>query len=157
MFNIMKYISKLILILILFCSKITFASSEILTQIDISGNERISNETILMFSNISKNQDIDYEDINLILKRLYETNFFKDVNVELIDGVLEIKVIENPMIYNIKFEGLKSKTLKKFISDNIRLKERSSYIETLIAEDKDRINSILRNQGYLFSQVSMLK
>ncbi len=157
MFNIMKYISKFILILILFCGKIPFASSEILEQIDISGNERISNETILMFSSVSKNQDIDNEDINLILKRLYETNFFKNINVEFIDGVLQIKVIENPMIYNIEFKGLKSKTLTKFISDNIKLKERSSYIETLIAEDKDRINLILRNEGYYFSQVTMLK
>ncbi len=157
MINTMKYISKFILILILFCVKIPIASSEIVTQINISGNERISNETILMFSNISKNQNISNKDINLVLKRLYETNFFKDIKVEFIDGILQIKVIENPIIYNIEFKGLKSKTLKNFISDKIKLKERSSYIETLIAEDKNRINQILRNEGYFFSKVSVLK
>jgi len=110
-----------------------------------------------MFSNISENQNIDDSDVNSVLKNLYESNFFKDVKVKLDNSILQIKVIENPIIYNIEFRGIKSKTIQKILSENIKLKERSSYIETLVSEDKDRISAILRNTGYFFSKVSINK
>ena len=157
MFSIIKNNQKFILILLIFFFKISFASSEIVTKIDIVGNDRISNETILMFSEISESQNINNTDVNTVLKNLYETNFFKDVKVEFTNQVLQIKVIENPMIYNIEFTGLKSKNLINIISENIKLKERSSYIETLVIEDNNKIGSILRNAGYFFSKVSILK
>ena len=152
-----KNIIKFTLLIILFCLKITLVSSEIIKKIDIIGNERISDETILMFSNISENQNIDDSDVNSVLKNLYESNFFKDVKVKLDNSILQIKVIENPIIYNIEFRGIKSKTIQKVLSENIKLKERSSYIETLVSEDKDRISAILRNTGYFFSKVSINK
>ena len=152
-----KNIIKFTLLIILFCLKITLVSSEIIKKIDIIGNERISDETILMFSNISENQNIDDSDVNSVLKNLYESNFFKDVKVKLDNSILQIKVIENPIIYNIEFRGIKSKTIQKILSENIKLKERSSYIETLVSEDKDRISAILRNTGYFFSKVSINK
>ena len=148
---------KFTLLLILFCLKITLVSSEIIKKIEIIGNERISDETILMFSNISDNQNIDDSDVNSVLKNLYESNFFKDVKVKFDNSILQINVIENPIIYNIEFRGIKSKTIQKVLSENIKLKERSSYIETLVSEDKDRISAILRNTGYFFSKVSINK
>ena len=157
MINIIKNYLKYSLLVILFFFKTTFAFSEIIQEIKIVGNDRVSDETILVFSNISKNQNIKDTDVNTILKNLYETDFFKDVRVEFRDNILKIQVIENPIVYNIKFEGLKSKTLQKIILENINLKERSSYIETSIIEDKNKINSILRNMGYFFSKVEILK
>ena len=152
-----KNIIKFTLLIILFCLKITLVSSEIIKKIDIIGNERISDETILMFSNISDNQNIDDSDVNSVLKNLYESNFFKDVKVKFDNSILQINVIENPIIYNIEFRGIKSKTIQKVLSENIKLKERSSYIETLVSDDKDRISAILRNTGYFFSKVSINK
>ena len=148
---------KFTLLLILFCLKITLVSSEIIKKIEIIGNERISDETILMFSNISESQNIDDSDVNSVLKNLYESNFFKDVKVKFDNSILQINVIENPIIYNIEFRGIKSKTIQKVLSENIKLKERSSYIETLVSKDKDRISAILRNTGYFFSKVSINK
>ena len=152
-----KNFIKFTLLLILFCLKITLVSSEIIKKIEIIGNERISDETILMFSNISENQNIDDSDVNSVLKNLYESNFFKDVKVKFDNSILQINVIENPIIYNIEFRGIKSKTIQKVLSENIKLKERSSYIETLVSKDKDRISAILRNTGYFFSKVSINK
>ena len=157
MFNVIKNCLKYSILLILFFFKTTISLSDIVKEIKILGNDRISDETILVFSNISENQNIDDTEINTILKNLYETNFFKDVKVEYRDSILNIQVTENPLVYNIKFGGLKSKNLQKIILENIQLKERSSFIETLIIEDKNKINSILRNTGYFFSKVEILK
>ena len=152
-----KNLKKFTFILILSFFKITLASSEIVKKIEIIGNDRISDQTILMFSKISENQNIEDSDVNSVLKNLYESSFFKDVKVNFTDSILQINVIENPIIYNIELKGIKSKSFTKAITENIKLKERSSYIETLVAEDKNRISSILRNSGYFFSEVSILK
>ena len=152
-----KNLKKFTFILILSFFKITLASSEIVKKIEIIGNDRISDQTILMFSKISENQNIEDSDVNSVLKNLYESSFFKDVKVNFTDSILQINVIENPIIYNIELKGIKSKSFSKTITENIKLKERSSYIETLVAEDKNRISSILRNSGYFFSEVSILK
>ena len=65
-----------------------------------------------MFAKTNVNDDLKINDINLILKALYESNFFDDVSVELNSNILKIIVKENPIIENITFNGIKSKTLK---------------------------------------------
>ena len=47
-------------------------------------------------------------DLNQILKKLYNTNFFETVSVKLSNDILIIKVKENPIIQNINYEGIKS-------------------------------------------------
>ena len=52
-------------------------------RIIINGNERISSETILVFSEISEDQSLNENSINNILKKLYESGYFKDVSVKI--------------------------------------------------------------------------
>ena len=58
-------ICSLILILI---NKPVF--SEIVKQIEINGNERVSDETIIMFSKVSINDDLKSQDLNNIIKKI---------------------------------------------------------------------------------------
>ena len=53
------------------------AFSDVIKNYIINGNERISDDTILMFSQIEKNQKITDKKLNNILKDLYQTNFFR--------------------------------------------------------------------------------
>ena len=50
--------------------------ADILKKIEVKGNKRISDETIKVYGEIKINKDYKDDDINKILKRLYETNFF---------------------------------------------------------------------------------
>ena len=45
------------------------AFSEIIKKIEISGNDRISSETIRMFSQVNIGDDLDDNDVNNLLKR----------------------------------------------------------------------------------------
>ena len=72
----------------------TVSRSEVLKEIKITGNERISEETIKMFSPIELNQKINENDLNKITKELYQTNFFENITVSFTDGVLSINVKE---------------------------------------------------------------
>ena len=87
------------------------ASSEIIKQIIIDGNDRISDETIKLFSNVKLGNDITKNEINLILKDLYETNYFENINVSFVNNTLKILIKEYPIIQSINFSGIKSNTL----------------------------------------------
>jgi outer membrane protein insertion porin family len=129
--------------------------AEVVEKIEIQGNERISKETILLFSKTNIKDDLNSNDINEILKNLYDSNFFLDVSVEFKSKILTILVDENPIIENITYNGIKSKTLKEKITKDLKLLSRSSYNEILLNEDKKRIKLSLKDSGYYFSNIDI--
>ena len=130
--------------------------AEIVKEINIEGNQRISIETIRMFADVSINEDLSENDLNEILKKLYQTNFFDLVSVKISNQILVIRVTENPIIQNINYEGIKSSQLLEELKKNIILKSRSSYNEVLLDKDKKKIKNFLKNKGYYFSKIEIL-
>ena len=123
-------------------------------NIQIKGNERISNETIILFSEFNIGNNITNKKLNQIIKNLYETNFFENVNVKVLDQKLLITVVEAPIIDKVEFAGIKSNTIKDSLNTFINLKSRSSYNDFLVSEDRKKIESFLRQNGYYFSTVN---
>ena len=150
----MKYFIKLLLsILFYLIFFISFSISEVVDEIKISGNERISTETIILFSNVNINDDINKKNLNDIIKTLYKTNFFKNISVKLENNKLYIDVIEFPIIQTVIFKEIKSKKMLNLIKNSITLKDRTSFNENTLLEDKNNITEILKNNGYYFSKV----
>ncbi len=147
----LKKINLFVLIICLYFG--SSSSSKSFEEIIITGNDRISKQTIIMFSGIEKIKQKENININKILKNLYETNFFENVSVSLDGKNLKIDVVEFPIIEKIEFEGVKAKKIKKQLNDNIKLKSRSSYNEILVSEDIKSIKFQLRKIGYYFSNV----
>ncbi len=131
------------------------SKAEIIKKIDVSGNQRISIETIKMFSGVSVNDNVSEKDLNEILKKLYNTNFFDLVSVKIDNKKLFIKVKENPIIQNINFEGIKSSTILEELKKNISLKSRSSFNNILLEKDKKKIKLFLNETGYYFSKIDI--
>ncbi|WP_440936851.1 outer membrane protein assembly factor BamA, partial [Candidatus Pelagibacter sp.] len=127
--------------------------AEIIDKINIQGNERISTETIKMFSDVSIGDELSENDLNRILKKLYNTNFFETVSIKLSNEILIIKVTENPIIQNISYEGIKSSQMLEELKKKIVLKSRSSFNEILLNKDIGQIKSFLKEKGYYFSKV----
>ena len=150
----LKLFAKYTVLTILINFFILFSvKSEVIKDYEIVGNDRIPNETILMFSNFKIGDDIDENKINIILKNLYETNFFQNVELKLKNDKLLILVKENPLIQNIDYNGIKSKKILEEIKKGLNLKSRSSYNQTLLAEDKNKILNTLQGLGYYFSNI----
>ena len=93
--------------------------SEIIKKIQITGNTRISDETVLMFSKIDVGQNFETSTLNKILKNLYDSNYFSDVTVKFENNIILIKVEEAPLIKDIKISGVKAKKFKKLIKERI--------------------------------------
>ena len=148
---------KLILLIIFFTLVFSsFLRAEIIKKINVEGNQRISLETIKMFSGVSINDNLSQNDLNEILKKLYDTNFFNLVSVKIENNILSIKVEENPVIQNIFYEGIESSKILEDLKKNVILKSRSSYNQILIEKDLKNIKNSLKQLGYYFSEVEIL-
>ena len=147
----MKIFFKSIIILLLFSASV-FAEN--IKEIKVSGNKRISSETVKIFSEVKLNSDLNRNQLNDVIKNLYSTDYFKDVSINVENNILYIYVEENPIIQSIEFKGLQNKRILKVLNDQIGLREKSSFIKNKVKNDENQISNILRNNGFYFSKVS---
>ena len=128
-------------------------SAEIIKKIDISGNDRLSDETIKVYGDISINQNVDNFKINQIIKNLYSTNFFEDINVSVSNGTLFIKLTEYPIINEIIIVGENAKKFKEQIKKQIKSKKNGPFVKSLIADDEATIKKMYSSLGFNFLEV----
>ena len=150
--NILK--TNLLIFICLF-SLNSILKAEIINKIEIEGNIRISTETIKMFSGVSIKDDLSDNDLNRILKNLYESNFFETVSLKIENNKLIINVKENPIIQNINYEGIKSNTILADLKKESVLKSRSSFNEIFLKKDKEKLKNFLKNLGYYFAEIDI--
>ena len=120
---------KILSLNLLFFFLILSANSEIVKNINVQGNQRISDETIKVYGQIELNKEFDEEKINNILKNLYSTDFFENIEVSIINQTLNINLKEYPLINSIDLQGEKSNTVKKSILEKLSLKSKNSRSE----------------------------
>jgi outer membrane protein insertion porin family len=132
---------------------ITETLSDIVTKIEIEGNQRVSSETVKLFSKVDIGQKINQNDLNLILKDLYNTSFFEDVKVQLNKNTLNIFVKEYPLIQTINYNGIKSTKMLENITNNKLIKEKFSYNKFLLGTEKNRILNVIKNLGYINASI----
>ncbi len=141
---------KILLIIFLFTFSV---KAEIVKKIEVNGNQRVSSETIKIFSEVEINSDFNLNNLNNVVKNIYSTNFFKNVEAKISDNILYITVEENPIIQNLKIEGIKNKRILEVLNEQIEMKEKSSFVENRVKNDEQKITNILRTNGYYFSKV----
>ncbi len=132
-----------------------YLNAEIVKNIKIEGNSRISDETIKVYGDLKElNTDYSKKDLDSILKNLYSTDFFENVNLEIKNNVLFIKVTEYPSVNQLIIIGEKSNKFKKEIKKIISIKDKGSYNENKLNIDINKINDFYSNLGYNFSKVT---
>ena len=141
----------LINLIVLFVTSFTFA--EVFTDINVSGNKRISKQSIVVFGNIDLKNNYSEDEINDILKNIYETGFFKEISFTITNSVLNIDLIENPIIDNLEIRGIKSERLKTFIIEKLSLNNRSPFVQTKFVSDLNLMKNIIKSSGYYFSKI----
>ena len=127
--------------------------AEILKKVEVYGNERIVKETIIVYGDIKENKDYTQEDIDNIVKNLYETKFFSSVSINFSNGVLKITVVENPIINSILIQGEPTKKYVTAILELLSLKEKASYIKSEVKRDLEIIKSFYKSLGYYSPEV----
>ncbi len=149
-----KILFKLTLLAIIFLfNSYSYSYSEIIKKIDVKGNERLAKETIILFSELNINDEIDSNDLNIALKNLFETDYFKDVKINIDNGNLLIIVKENPLIQIIKIEGVKNQSILDELYKITRKIEKYPYLEYKINEQRNTLINLIRNSGFYFAKI----
>ena len=148
----MKY---LFIILIFFKLAHSSALSEVINNIEVKNNDRITKETIITFGGIELGKDYNQEQLNNILLNLYDTNFFSDIKFDVQGGTLIVSVEERKIIQQIVLNGVKAQKTKKSILENLSLREKSPYVKFLATQDIKKIENALNRAGYYFNEVDV--
>ena len=139
-------ILKITLIFILFT---TISHSEIINKIEIKGNKRVTEQTIFGIINFKINKNYSIEEVNILQKKLFESNFFKTINIELKNNIMIISVDENPIIDFYFIQGVKSKIREEFFYSSLSLGPNKIFSEYLLKKDIESIRKNYLDAGYL--------
>ena len=140
-------------VLIIFLLMTSTASAEVVKKILVDGNKRISVETIKVYGEIELKKDYSNQDVNRILKNLYETDFFEDVSVSLNNGILKINVKENQSINLIIIEGEKTKKISEALLERINLQKNGAFVKSKLNDDINLIKNLYSSLGFNFTKV----
>lgn len=115
-------------------------------QIVIEGNQRIEPETIRSYLSINEGDPFDAARIDKSLKSLFATGLFADVSIQRDGANLVVKVVENPVINRVAFEGNKHIDTDK-LEPEVQLKPRTVYNRTKVQADVKRLLDVYRRNG----------
>ncbi|MBI1309657.1 MAG: outer membrane protein assembly factor BamA [Proteobacteria bacterium] len=117
------------------------------TDVSITGNERVEPETIRTYLPFKKGGEFDPAQTGYLVRSLYATGLFSNVEVSQdAAGVVTVHVVENPMVNRVAFEGNKeidSKRLEELTS----LKARSIYSPAKVQADVQALQSAYRSRS----------
>ena len=155
MCNISTLMKKFIIITVILVSNFfSQLNAAVINNIIINNNDRISLGTIKTYGNIELGKNYSEDDLNQVLKNLFNTKFFKDVSLKVENQILIIDVIENKLVQTLVIKGIKSSKIQDAILDSLILKEKAPFVDSEISKDLTNIKKSLISQGYYFSNVT---
>jgi outer membrane protein insertion porin family len=115
-------------------------------SIRIEGNERIENGTILSYMLVRPGDPFDPGRIDRSLKTLYATGLFQDVDLTRQGDALVVKVVENPLVNKVAFEGnhVESDDQLKGV---VQLRARAVFTPAAAEADRQRILDAYAKRG----------
>ena len=112
----------------------------------IQGTQRIEAETVKSYMTITEGDVYDADRVNRSLKALFNTGLFQDVAIRRDGNQLVVRVVENPIINRIAFEG--NKRIKdEQLNSEVQLRPRTVYTRTKVQSDVKRILELYRRSG----------
>ena len=139
--------------LLLIITNIKLVYSEIIKKIEVSGNDRLAKETVILFSELNVNDNIYSEDLNNAFKKLFDTDYFKDIKISLNNGYLKIYVVENPLIQSVIINGIKNQSILDDLSKITKKIEKYPFLKNKINDQKNTLINFIRNSGFYFAEI----
>ncbi len=132
---------------------VTPAHAQVVSAIVIEGNQRVENETILSYMQLSAGDTFDVDKIDASVKALFQTGLFADVQMGRRGNSLVVRVEENPMINRVNFEG-NSEVKDTDLAKETELRERMMFTRSRVMNDVNRIIAVYRRSGFYSVKVS---
>ena len=127
--------------------------SFVVGRIVVQGSERIEQSTVLSYLPIAVGETVDAARIDDALKTLLRTDLFADVQIQQQGNDLIVRVVENPIINQVVFEGnhnLKEDKLR----DEVQVRPRGVFTRAKAQADVQRIVELYRRSGRVSATVT---
>jgi outer membrane protein insertion porin family len=118
----------------------------VITQVDVEGTQRIDPDTVRSYVLLKPGEAATPASLDKSLKALFATGLFADVTLRMQGDHLAVRVVENPIINRIAFEGNRKLT-DKVLTDEVQLKPRVVYTRTKVQNDVKRVLELYRRSG----------
>jgi len=122
------------------------AQAAVIQQIVVEGTERIEPGTVKSYLLIREGDPYDLQRVDRSLKSLFATGLFADVSIRRQGNALVVKVVENPVINRIAFEGNKALSTET-LETEVSLRPRVIYTRSKVQADVKRLLTIYRLEG----------
>jgi outer membrane protein insertion porin family len=127
-------------------------NGQVVRQIQVQGNQRIEPSTVESYLTVRVGEPYDAQKIDESIKSLFATGLFDDVTIDPQGDVLVVKVVENPIINRIAFEGNK-RLETKVLEAEIQLRPRVVYTRARVQNAVNRILELYRRNGRYAAKV----
>ncbi len=122
-------------------------------RIVVQGNERIESGTVISYMPIAPGDSVDSAKLDLAIKTLNRTDLFSDVRMEVDGTDLIVRVVENPIINQVIFEGNSSINNDK-LRDETNLHPRSIFTKAHVQADVQKMVELYRRGGRISAQIT---
>ncbi|MGC2086723.1 MAG: outer membrane protein assembly factor BamA [Bradyrhizobium sp.] len=122
------------------------AATQSVAAITVEGNRRVEAETVRSYFKPGPNGTLDAGQVDDGLKALIETGLFSDVKIDRQGGHLVVRVVENPVIGRVAFEGNK-KIKDEQLTAEVQSKPRGTLSRPMVQSDAQRIAEVYRHSG----------
>jgi outer membrane protein insertion porin family len=136
---------------ILFTTSPAFAQGAV-RDIRVEGNRRVEPETVRSYLQFSVGDAYDAGKVDASLQALFATGLFQDVSIDRDGAAVVIRVVENPVINTVAFEG-NSEVDTDTLKNEVQLKPRSVFTRAKVQADVQRILDVYRRQGRFAASV----
>ncbi|KAF0224764.1 MAG: outer membrane [Rhodospirillaceae bacterium] len=115
-------------------------------QIVVQGTQRVEVETVKSYMAIAEGDPYSTDRVDRSLKTLFNTGLFADVSIRQEGEALVVRVVENPIINRIAFEG-NNRVKDEQLETETQLRPRVVYTRTKVQNDVKRILDLYRRNG----------
>jgi len=122
------------------------ARAQTITEVVVEGTQRIDPATVRSYLLLRPGDQVDADKLDRSMKALFATGLFSDVTIDRQGARLVAKVVENPIVNRIQFEGNR-KLADDVLIQEIQLKPRQVYTRTKVQNDVKRMIDIYRRAG----------
>lgn len=126
---------------------------QIIGRILVEGNQRIEARTVLSYLLVRPGDPFDEERIGLSVRALGATGLFADIQIETRGADLVIRVLENPIINRIMFEGNNAVTTER-LEEETEAEPRQTFTLSRVEQDVQRILEVYRRAGRFAATVT---
>ena len=125
---------------------VSAAEAAVISSIDVQGNQRVDDETIRGYIDITPGKSFSNADIDEAVKRLFATGLFSDVRINQVGSTLVVQVSEYSIVNQVLFQGNK-KVKDAQLAQAVQLKPRGPFSQEVLNSDVEAVKQAYSQVG----------